>query len=99
MFESFVTPWTIPLQAPLFMGFPRQKYWNGLPLPTPRDLPDSGIEPTSFASPVLAGGFFTTNTSWEALDSSSSPILPQRTQNFYVKQLILKVLVNVIVFL
>ena len=28
---SFVTLWTIALQAPLSMAFPRQEYWNGLP--------------------------------------------------------------------
>ena len=32
-----------------------------------RDLPDSGIEPGSLMSPALAGGFFTTSTTWEAL--------------------------------
>jgi len=26
-------------------GFPRQEYWNGLPFPSPGDLPDPGIEP------------------------------------------------------
>ena len=36
------------------------EYWSGLPFPTPGDLPDSGIEPTSLESPTLAGGFFTT---------------------------------------
>ena len=25
----FVTPWTVACQAPLFMGFSRQEYWNG----------------------------------------------------------------------
>ena len=39
------------------MGFFRQEYWNGLPFPSPRDLPDWGIEPMYLA---LAGGFFTT---------------------------------------
>ena len=34
-------------QAPLSMGFSRQEYWNGLPLPSPGDLPDSGIQPVS----------------------------------------------------
>ena len=29
------------------MGFPRQEYWSGLPLPSPGDLPDPGIEPRS----------------------------------------------------
>ena len=28
-----VTPWTVSHQAPLFMGFPRQEYWSGLPFP------------------------------------------------------------------
>ena len=58
--QLFVTPWTVALQAPLSMGFPRQEYWNGLPCPPPGDLPDPGIEPTSVASPELAGGFFIT---------------------------------------
>ena len=30
------TPWTVAYQAPLFMGFSRQKYWSGLPLPSPK---------------------------------------------------------------
>ena len=47
-------------QAPLSMRFSRQEYWSGLPCPLPGDLPNSGIEPTSLASPALAGGFFTT---------------------------------------
>ena len=42
-----MTPWTGVLQAPLSMGFPRQEYWSGLPLPSPGDLPDPGIEPGS----------------------------------------------------
>ena len=31
----FVTLWTVVHQTPLFMGFPRQEYWSGLPLPPP----------------------------------------------------------------
>ena len=52
-----MTPKTVACQAPLSMGFPREEYWSGLPLPSPRDLLDPGIEPTS---PASAGGFFTT---------------------------------------
>ena len=33
--QLFVTPWTITLQAPLSLGFPRQEYWSGLPFPPP----------------------------------------------------------------
>ena len=49
--QLFVTSWTVACQAPLSMGFPRQKYWSGLPFPSPRDLSYTGMEP---ASPVLA---------------------------------------------
>ena len=62
----FVTLWTVALQAPLSIGFSRQEYWSGLPCPSPGDLPDPGIEPVSLTSPALAGGFFTTRTTWEA---------------------------------
>ena len=31
-----VTPWTVAYQAPLSMGFSRQEYWSGVPLPSPR---------------------------------------------------------------
>ena len=36
------------------------KNTGGLPFPTPGDLPDPRMEPTSFVSPTLAGRFFTT---------------------------------------
>ena len=54
-------------QAPLSMGFSRQGYWSGLPWPPPGDLPDLGIRLKSLISPALAGGFFTTSTTWKAL--------------------------------
>ena len=57
--QFFATPWTVAHQAPLSIGFPRQEYWTGLPFPSPEDLPTPGIEPTSLASPILAGRFFT----------------------------------------
>ena len=47
------------------MGFSRQEYWNELPVPTPGDLPDPGVEPVSLASPALAGRFFTPSAAWE----------------------------------
>ena len=45
MTDSFVTPWTAALQAPLSVGLSRQEYWNELPFPSPRDLPHPGIVP------------------------------------------------------
>ena len=43
----FATPWTVAYQAPPSMGFSRQECWTGLPFPSPRDVPDPGIEPRS----------------------------------------------------
>ena len=60
LIRLFMTPWTVACQTPLSMGFSRQEYWNGLPLSIPGDLPNPGIEPTSLASPAVAGGFLTT---------------------------------------
>ena len=31
MFDSLAIPWTVALQAPLSMGFPKQEYWSGFP--------------------------------------------------------------------
>ena len=59
-------------EAPLFMEFPKQEYWSGLPFPSPGGLPDPEIE---LASPALAGGFLTTEPPgnqvqpWRALKS------------------------------
>ena len=43
----FATPWTVACQAPLSTGFSRQKYWSGLPFPSPGHLPNLGIGPGS----------------------------------------------------
>ena len=45
----FATPWTVAYQAPPSMEFSRQEYWSGLPFPSPRDLPNPGIESRSSA--------------------------------------------------
>ena len=68
MSDSSMIPWTVVRQAPLSMGFSRQEYGSGLPFPSPGDLPDPGIEPTS---PALAGGSFTT-------EPPGKPTLPVR---------------------
>ena len=34
---TLATPWTAAYQAPPSMGFSRQKYWSGLPLPSPKE--------------------------------------------------------------
>ena len=38
LYPTLATPWTVARQAPLSMGFLRQEYWSGLPVPSPGDL-------------------------------------------------------------
>ena len=45
--QLFATPWTVAYQASRSMEFSWQEYWSGLPLPSPGDLPNPGIEPGS----------------------------------------------------
>ena len=65
--SNLAAPWTVAHQAPLSLGFSRQGYCSRLPFPTPGDLPDPGIEPTSPMFPVLACWVLCTSTTWEAL--------------------------------
>ena len=52
-------------RALLSMGFSRQEYWSGFPCSPPGDLPGPGIKPAPLKSLALAGGFFTTSSTWE----------------------------------
>ena len=65
------TSWTVAREAPLSTGLPRQKYWSGLPFPSPGDLPNPGMEP---ASPALQADSL-------PLSHQGSLILPWRQQS------------------
>ena len=41
---TLAAPWTVALQAPLFMGFSRQEYWSGLPFPSQGILQTQGLK-------------------------------------------------------
>ena len=59
--QSFTCVWLfVTRHVLLSMEFSRQEYWSGLSFRIPGHLPNPGIEPMSFVSPALAGGFFTT---------------------------------------
>ena len=75
--QFFGTLWTIAcLSGPLSMGFSRQEYWSGLPCPPPGELPNPGIKPASCVSPTLAGRFFTTSNTWDALTVGGATTAP-----------------------
>ena len=57
--------WCARLLCP--WGLSRKEYWSGLSCPPPGDLPNPGTELESLMSPALAGRFFTTSATWEAL--------------------------------
>ena len=61
-----MAPWTVASQASLSMGFSRQEYGSGLPLPIHEAIPDPGIEPMNLASLALTRRSFTTSTTWKA---------------------------------
>ena len=73
MSNSFATTWNLAHQAPLSLEFSRQEYWSGLPFPSPEDLPDPGIKPTS---PAQAGSFFTTEPPGKPRPSVLGPNSP-----------------------
>ena len=72
--QLFATLWAVSHQAPFSMGILQARTLERVAMPPPGDPPDPGIEPTSLMSTVLAGGFFTTSTTGDALRwAESSP--------------------------
>ena len=57
------------------MGFSRQEYWSGLPFPSPGYLPNPGIK---FASPALAGKFFSTELPGKPTSICTSTLILQQ---------------------
>ena len=57
--STLCNPMDYSLSGSSVHGIFWQKYWSGLPFPTPGDLPNPGVEPESLASPALAREFFT----------------------------------------
>ena len=81
--QLFTTLWTVAHQAPLSMIFSRREYWNRLPCHPPGHLPDPGIEPTSFMSPALAAGFFTTRATCGPLTILPQQVNPSTSKRFW----------------
>ena len=56
-----------PASSSVHADSPGEEHWSGLPCPPPGDLPNPGFRASSLVSPALAGVFFTTSATWEAL--------------------------------
>ena len=66
------------------MGFSRQEYWSGLPLPSPGNLPDPGFEPRS---PALQADFLPTELQGKRPDQEDLPKIELTAQIiFYISK-------------
>ena len=60
--QPSATPWTAAFQAPPFMGFARQEYWSGVPLPSPESYVYMCIIGKHSSS--ISGSLWTTRFWW-----------------------------------
>ena len=74
----FAAPWTVARQAPPSMEFSRQEYWSGLPLPSPGDPPNPGIEHGISQARILEWGTisFSLEIPWGLSNSGLDPGIP-----------------------
>ena len=72
------------------LGFPKQEYWSGLPFPSPKDLPNPGIET---ASSALAEEFFTIGSPGKSHEEHIT-LLFVLSQNIVVSYMERKVMFN-----
>ena len=63
---TLCSPMDCSLPGSSIHGIFQARILDGVPFPTPGDLPNSGLEPVSLASSALADGFFITSAIWEA---------------------------------
>ena len=79
------TPWTAAYQAPPSMGFSRQKYWSGVPLPSPKE----GWVPKNWCFWVVVLGETLQRVPWTAKRSNQS-ILKEINLDYSLEGLMLK---------
>ena len=64
--QLFATPWSVAHQAALSMGFSSLEYWNGLPFPSPGNLPDPGNQIHVFFISCIGRWILYHCATWEA---------------------------------
>ena len=83
------TPWTVAYQAPLSMGFSRQEYWSGLPLPSPVPLWNVNYFELKSINLEDSGNTFTSPlTTWKNLDREL--MLKKKKKKSYYQRLLFK---------
>ena len=80
----FATQWMVAHQASPSMGFSRQEYWSGLPVPSPGDLPDPGIEPRS---PALQADTLTSEPPGKPKIVKGLPFIRENFSRSFLQQL------------
>ena len=60
------TPWAAAYQAPPPMGFSRQEYWSGVPLPSPSNVEATAI-PDRSSCPGVVGSSRLSEVGWERM--------------------------------
>ena len=71
------TTWTAVYQAPPSMGFSRQEYWSGLPLPSPIHVPRGQQTLTPWRQKLLCSGHFQTSPTYSSSANSSVSFIIQ----------------------
>ena len=67
LYPTLCNPMDCSLPGSSVQGILQARILERVPMPSPEDLPNPGMEPASLMSPALAGVFFTTSTTWESL--------------------------------
>ena len=86
--QLFAAPWTVDYSpiAPPSMRFSRQGYWSGLTFPTPGDLPNPRIEPTSPMSLALQVDSFPLSQQGSPFPLPTPPLLHRNTLKVLVQR-------------
>ena len=82
----FVTPWTAAFQVPPSMGFSRQEYWSGVPLPSLRDITYCTLNNSVIIQTVNDQASPRAQVSWLVAQCGFSSVLPWRGNSLNVRK-------------
>ena len=85
--QLLATPWTAAFQAPPSMGFSRQEYWSGVPLPSQTRLPYPSPTPRVYPNPCPSNRWCHPAISSSVVRFSSCPESFPALESFPMSQL------------